>query len=415
MTGSPSSASRPGGETVDVVIAGGGLVGAALAAALSGSGLEVRLVEPAGLAPADASGDTRATALSASSRRFFEALELWPRLSGAAEPIRRIHISELGRFGRLRMNAAELGLEALGHVVPNPDMEAVLADFLRTAPGVTCLADRVVSLEAPESGFRSVLLASGDRLATRLLVVADGAGSPLRDQLQIAASRRDFRQHAVVADVITQQELRGGAWERFTPDGPMALLPRGGPRGNLVLCLTPDQVERWQGMAEDDFLAACRERFGAHLGAWSAVGPRQVFPLRQVRARELLRERAVLVGNAAMALHPVAGQGFNLALRGVADLAGELIGAAAAGADPGEPARLRAHARRREQDIDFTGAWTRGLAEGFVLDWPGAGMLRSKALWWTDRLPPLRAWLTRRGTGLAPALPALCRGVRPTG
>lgn len=415
MTVSSHTVPGSGDDTVDVVIAGGGLVGAALAVALVDSGLHVRLIEPTGLTPADPAQDTRATALSESSSRFFEALGLWDCLAEQSEPIRQIHVSERGRFGRLRMHAREVGLEALGQVVPNPLMEAALGNFLQSAKRVSCVADRVTSVAAPQAEWRRVMLESGGVLHTRLLVVADGAASPLRDQLEIAASRRDFRQHALVADVATQTALVGRAWERFTDQGPMALLPRGGNWGNLVLCVAPDEVDHWREMPDGPFLSACRERFGGHLGNWQQVGPRQVFPLRQVQARELVRERAVLIGNAAMALHPVAGQGFNLALRGVADLAETLIESAGRGEDPGAADRLSRHARRRERDIAFTSGWTRALAEGFVLDWPGVGMLRSKALWSMDRLPLARTWLTRRGTGMVPHLPALCRGVRPRG
>lgn len=404
----------------DVVIAGGGMVGASLAAALESTGLAVSLVEPSALEPGkggqSGSGrdpDQRATALALSSRRFFEALDLWGAIAEGATPIRHIHVSERGRFSRVRLSAEDLELPALGHVVPNPMINAALAGRLETGANTELVADSARGELEQSKEWVALPLSSGQWLRTRLLVIADGARSRLREQLDIPVNQVDFGQHALVANVEVSRDLAGRAWERFTDSGPMALLPLGGRRANLVLCLRPEAASRWQTMKDHEFLAACHERFGAHLGAWRAVGKRQVFPLVQVRARALTSHRCVLAGNAAMSLHPVAGQGFNLALRGVADLAETLAAAAAAGQDPGDPGLLAAHAKRREADIEFTARWTRSLADAFTLGLPAAGLARSGALLMLDRVPVLRRWFARRATGMGPGLPALCRGVRP--
>ncbi|MCP1727526.1 2-octaprenyl-6-methoxyphenol hydroxylase [Natronospira proteinivora] len=402
----------------DVVIAGGGMVGASLALALAPTGWRIALVEPAGLAVEDSpSFDERATALSWSSRQFFQVLGLWPDILQAAGVIRHIHVSEQGRFGRVRLHAEDMGLDALGHVVPNRVIGNTLAVHLQDCANVQVHQTRSTG-KLYQGVDRISLETEQGSLQGRLLVVADGARSRLRDALGLSASTLSFPHQALVANVAVERPHQDWAYERFTRSGPMAFLPL--PRGeggehrmNLVMSLPTDQAAKYRNMEEFTLRTLLRERFGAHLGAIERIGHCGVYPLVQVQARGLLSDRAVLAGNAAMALHPVAGQGFNLALRGVGDLAERLLAVAREGGDPGALGHLEAHAVRQQKDIVWTGRWTRSLVDGFVLDWPLAGALRSKALWAMDRLSPLRRWFARQALGRLPGLSGFSRGYWP--
>lgn len=405
-------------ERYDVLIAGGGMVGASLALALSSSAWRIALVDPSGLSvDSSPSFDERATALSWSSRSILGALGLWQTLATAACPIRHIHVSEQGRFGRSRLHAEELGVDALGHVLPNRLLGDALSQRLSACPNIS-VEETGISSILPSTGSDVVTVRDqeGRVLETRLLVVADGARSRLRDALGIASHTVRFPHSALVANLEVEKGHRNWAYERFTPTGPMALLPLSQPGGsrqrmNMVLSLPRDAVDAYQHMDASELLQALRRRFGAHLGEFTAIGERSIYPLFQVRARALLAERTILVGNAAMAVHPVAGQGFNLALRGVADLADRLLRVAEQGGDPGNGTALQAHARHQQSDIAWTGGWTRGLVEGFTLGLPGLGAVRGSALMSLDRAGPLRRWFARQAMGRIAGLSPLSRGI----
>lgn len=408
-------------ERYDVLIAGGGMVGASLALALSSCGWRIALVEPSGLSmDSSPSFDERATALSWSSRAFLVALGLWDVLEPGAAAIRHIHVSEQGRLGRSRLHADELGVDALGHVLPNRLLGEALSRRLSDCPDVSLIKTAVTEL-LPSSEPDDVVAVrdnEGRILQTRLLVVADGAQSRLRDALGIASHSVRFPHSALVANLAVEKPHRGWAYERFTASGPMALLPLPASSGarhrmNLVLSLPDSEAEACLHRDEADLLSVLRRRFGAHLGAFTAIGNRSVYPLFQVRARQLTADRVVLAGNAAMAVHPVAGQGFNLALRGVGDLAERLLRVADRDGDPGDADLLAAHARVRQSDIAWTGGWTRGLVEGFTLGLPGLGMVRSSALIGLDRAGPVRRWFIRQAMGRIPGLSLLSRGAMP--
>jgi 2-octaprenyl-6-methoxyphenol hydroxylase len=407
-------------ERYDVLIAGGGMVGASLALALSSSAWRIALVDPSGLSTDNSpSFDERATALSWSSRSFLGALGLWQTLEPGVCPIRHIHVSEQGRFGRSRLHAEELGVDALGHVLPNRLLGDALSQRLSACSNVR-VEETGISTILPSTGSDTVTVRDeeGRLLETRLLVVADGARSRLRDALGIASHTVRFPHSALVANLEVQKAHGHWAYERFTPAGPMALLPLLSPDGgchrmNMVLSLPQDSVDDYRNRDAAELLKALRRRFGAHLGDFTAIGERAIYPLFQVRARELIAERTVLAGNAAMAVHPVAGQGFNLALRGVADLADRLLHVAELGGDPGHVEPLQAHARHQQRDMAWTGGWTRGLVEGFTLGLPGLGAARGAALMGLDRAGLLRRWFARQAMGRIAGLSPLSRGIGP--
>lgn len=403
-------------EMYDVVIAGGGLVGATLAAALSPTGLRVGVVEAHAFRSASQpSYDDRATALARGSRTILETIGLWPGMQSAAEPIRQVHVSERGRFGITRMNAIDADVDALGYVVPNRVMGDALAAHLPGCEGVDLICPAKVTGAQP--GEHSVRLALDEdgaarNIETRLLVVADGARSPLREQLGLAARIWDYDQSAVIANVTPERPHGGVAYERFTGDGPVAMLPMTDDRCAIVMTVARDRVDGITDGDEADFCRLLEARFGGRLGRIEKAGRRQAYPLYFVRSAKQVMPRVVIAGNAAHSLHPIAGQGFNLSLRDVAMLADVLADAAAEGADPGEEKRLRGYISRRRRDQIGTMAFTDALTRVFTSPLPGLGPLRGLGLAGLGLLPPARRFLMRRTMGVAGHQPRLARGIR---
>ncbi|MDZ7644800.1 MAG: 2-octaprenyl-6-methoxyphenyl hydroxylase [Woeseiaceae bacterium] len=398
----------------DVVIAGGGMIGSSLALALAPLGLRVAVVEAIDRRAADQpSFDERTTALSRSSQRTFEALGLWPRIRAAATPITRIHVSDQGRFGFSHLDAAEQGVEALGYVVINRVLGEVLQDALREAPGVELFCPaRITSLA--QAGNRVTAHADAGGITrlfdAALLVAADGAASAVRGMLGIGVRRVDYGQHAVIGNLQPEKPHRQQAFERFTPQGPLALLPLTDRRMAFVWTLDP----AGERLDCDDaaFVAALQAAFGLRLGRFTRVGKRSGYPLSLSKAHRLVSGRAVLVGNAAHGLHPVAAQGFNLGLRDVAALADCIADARTnEPPDPGNAAVLARYADWRRADQHKLVGFTDGLVRLFGSDRPGVGLLRDAGMLAFDLVPGVRRLFARHTMGLAGRLPRLSRGV----
>jgi 2-octaprenyl-6-methoxyphenol hydroxylase len=393
----------------DVAIAGGGMVGLSLAAALADLPLEVVVIEPVAAESGDQpSFDARTTALSAGSRRVLEGIGVWPAVASRATPIRRIHVSERGAFGTAILTAAEQGVAALGHTVENRLLGQALHARVGGLPRIRLLHARVAGLEA---GAKAVRLKSstGETLAASLVVAADGAQSTVRTALGIGVSIADYRQHAIIAHVDTTRFHEHTAYERFTPTGPLAVLPIGEGRSAVVWTLAPDAARRALVLDDASFLAALQAAFGLRLGRFTRVGRRQSYPLALTRAERLTAPRAVILGNAAQSLHPVAGQGFNLALRDVALLA-ELLADARDG-DPGDPALLETYARERAPDRGAVIHFTDSLVRGFGLPLAPLRRARGRGLLLFDLLRPVKHEFARRTMGLAGRQPRLVRGL----
>jgi len=399
-------------DKVDIAIVGGGMVGASLAVALDGLGVRVALIEAVPHdAAAQPSFDERTTALSNGSRRILATLGVWPLVAGAATPIAKIHVSDQGHFGFARIDAAEQGLAAMGFVVPNRALGKALWSRLAGSQSVRVLCpSRVLRLSADADGVGlEVAGEDGETpLRARLIVAADGVNSVIRSALGVGAETRDYDQTAVITTVLTQRFHDNVAYERFTPSGPLALLPLSDGRCTLVLTLAPSLAESALEWSDAQFLAEVQSRFGFRLGRFLKVGRRVAYPLSLTRAAATSRGRCVMIGNAAQGLHPVAGMGFNLGLRDAASLA-ELV--AEHRDDPGAPALVAEYDAWRAADRGGIIAFTDGLVRVFSNPLRSVQHLRNLGLLAFDLLPPAKAALSRLSTGAAGRTPKLARGV----
>lgn len=442
----------------DVIIAGGGMVGASLGHALAGAGVRVAVVEQAPLATAtQPSYDDRAIALAYGTRRILEGLGVWPAIAPHAEPIRIVHVSDRGRFGFAHLDARDEDVEALGYVVTARDLgTALLAPLERAMAAAAGLgptigsADRAApnaSLRCPEritdlrvqadhvrvtvepaspigstdhrghqvapAGVRTRAGASSKTqyLTAALLVVADGGRSAIRERLGIAQHRCAYGHHAIVANVTPSLSHQGVAYERFTEAGPLAVLPMTGNRCGLVWTTRSADLADVLALGDRAFLAALQERFGYRLGRFVAAGRRSHYPLELHLAKTQVLERVAIIGNAAHTVHPIAGQGFNLGIRDVAMLADVLVQARRAGRDLGSLAVLEDYAAARRRDQHTVACATDLLARLFTNPLGPVQLARNLGLTALDALPPAKHLLARVGMGLAGRQPPLARGL----
>jgi len=404
--------SDPAAESVDITIVGGGMVGASLAVMLASLHLRVVLIEATPHdAAAQPSFDERTTALSNGSRRILETVGVWSAVAAVATPIAKIHISDRGHFGFARIDAAEQNLAALGYVVPNRALGAALWTALSASPSVRVYCPAAVRAVIPgEDAVLLTVVSNGAEtsLSTRLVVAADGAQSVVRDAFGVTVSVRDYGQTAVITAVLPQRFHDNVAYERFTASGPLALLPLADGRCTLVLTLDPAQAELALSWSDEQFLAELQRRFGFRLGRFLQVGRRVSYPLALTRSARTSAGRCAIVGNAAQALHPVAGMGFNLGLRDAASLA-ELI--ADQPGDAGRSTLLAAYDAWRAADRRGIIAFTDGLVRMFSSPSGGIRRLRDLGLLAFDLLPPAKAALSLLSTGAAGRSPKLARGV----
>jgi 2-octaprenyl-6-methoxyphenol hydroxylase len=393
---------------VDIAIVGGGLVGASLACALEPQverdGLSVAVIEAAPLldrveAPFQPSFDARASAIAQGSASHFADMGLWEAMAEHAAPIRRIHISERGRFGATRLTSEELGVAALGHVIPNAWMGRVLHRRLAELPIAWHCPARVEEIEPTADGHR-LTLSNGECLQAGLTVLADGGRSGLKERLGIESDCHPYDQVAMIASVELSRSHDGVAWERFTTEGPIALLPLHGQAMELVWTHPLGTEQRRLALADGDFLAELQQAFGDRAGRFRRVGRRHAYPLSLVTARETTRPGLAVLGNAAHALHPVAGQGFNLALRGVMDLVAALEAGRERFEAPGSAGVLADFEARRNADRHNVIRFSDGLVRLFGIDSALLSRARAAGLIGLNLAGPLRRGLARRAMGL---------------
>ncbi len=410
----------------DIVIAGGGMIGTSLALALAPLGLRVAIVEAVERkAVEQPSFDERSTALSRSTQRMFEAMELWPAIVAAATPIRNIHVSDRGRFGFSRISAEEQGVEALGYVVINRVLGQVLQRALREIDNVDVICPARIVEVSPQSGSATAVLErdSGEQqiISCRLLVAADGANSSVRDMLGIAAQTQRYEQRAVIGNLSPEQSLDYRAFERFTEQGPLALLPLADDRAGFIWTVAEDEAERVLALDDASFLHELQKQFGYRLGTFSRVGKRASYPLLLSKAARLTATRSVLVGNAAHGLHPVTAQGFNLGMRDVAalcDCIADCIAdciddtrCEADSFDPGSDQLLERYANWRRGDQNKLVRFTDGLVKLFGSSRRPLRALRNVGMLGFDLVPGVRSLFARHTMGLAGRLPRLSRGM----
>lgn len=394
----------------DALIVGGGLVGASLAIALDRLGLDVGLVEaaPAGALPAVF--DERNLSFAEATINALRALGVLQKLRAPTGPIRSIHVTRTGDFGRVRLDAADYGRDAFGQVVVARDfgeaLEARLAELTRLT---RYRPARFVGLAEGDANTRHIRIADADGervLSARLLIAADGTRSGLREALGIVADEHDYEQTLFVARVRAERAPDGIAFERFGDDGPTALLPRGDRHYGVIHGVARAEAEAVAELDENAWLARLQTAFGWRVGRFLASGPRSTYPVTRVVAQRTTGARAVLVGNAAQTLHPIGAQGFNLGLRDALTLA-ELI--EADGSDPGAVALLDAYSQRRREDRERTLAFSDGLAKLTANPAPLLRPLRSLGLLVLDRLPSTQALLVGGALGYRGEVPKLCR------
>ncbi len=400
----------------DIVIVGGGMVGASLACALGNSGLRIAVIEAVALGdPGQPSYDDRTIALAYSSRRIFEGIGVWESIAQrSASPIEHIHISDKGHFGFTRLHASDMGIEALGYVAETRALGAALYEVMASYSNIELVCPaRVIDVRIDKDMAQLSIERDGniEMVKTRLAVAADGGDSPLRRAIGIRANKREYEQTAIVANVTPGRDHNNTAYERFTNTGPLALLPMPGRRCAVVWSTTKDNVDRVMAWSDDEYLAQLQKRFGDRLGQFERVGKRVAYPLALTKVKDSVGERIALIGNAAHTVHPVAGQGFNLGLRDVATLAQVIVDAQRDGKDFGASAVLTPYAKWRQRDNQRVATFTDGLIRVFSNDFLPLAVARNLGLSFVNLFPSIKRTFIRRTSGLNGRLPRLARGL----
>lgn len=399
----------------DVLIVGGGMVGASLARAISGLGFSIGVVEAHQFdSRVQPSYDDRVLALSWGTRVILHSMGLWNELIPSTEPILDIHISDRGQFGFTRLNHREEDVEALGYVVTARDLGEVLLKDLGTLPDVDLICPASLeSFRLNESGVDVALTALEQKegVSCRLLVAADGGESKIRQLLSLPMKELTYGQTAIIANVTPQRPHRGVAYERFTDSGPLAMLPMSEGRCSLVWTARDEQLAELMDLDDTGFLARLQGRFGYRLGRLTKIGRRFAYPLRMRLVEEQVRPHIALIGNASHTVHPVSGQGFNLGMRDVAVLADVLADVAASEANPGQLEWLEQYADWRRQDQLRVVRITDTLARLFANPLPPLRMVRNLGLVGLDLMPSLKHLVANQFMGLNGRLPRLARGV----
>lgn len=397
----------------DVLVVGGGLVGGTMACALGQAGARVVCLDRehprAALA---AAYDGRASAVALGSKIMLDGIGLWPHVAPFAAPIMEIRVADGASPLFLHYDYREVGESPLGWIVENRGIRRAQAARLPELPGVTFLAPaRAATVERGPAGV-TARLDDGRTVRARLVVAADGRGSPLREQAGIGLTRWDYGQVGIVCTVAHALEHRGVAQEHFLPAGPFAILPLPGRRSSIVWTERADLAPAIMAQDEAGFLAELKSRFGDFLGEIAVEGPRFAYPLSLQFADRYVDTRLALVGDAAHGMHPIAGQGMNMGLRDVAALAEIVVDRLRLGLDPGAPEALAAYQRWRRFDNALMLAVTDGLNRLFSNDIGPVRLARDLGLAAVDRMPAVKRLFMRHAMGLVGELPRLMRGAR---
>jgi 2-octaprenyl-6-methoxyphenol hydroxylase len=388
----------------DLLIVGSGLAGNCLALALKDAGFRIAIIEANTRAQLHASpaGD-RALALAAGTVMMLDTLGVWQGIKHAATPIQHIHISDRGHFGKTRLSAQKEHIDALGYVIAARDIETYVANLVINA-GIDIIAPaRVAGLISGDQEI-CVNIKQNDQsqnLSAKLLVGADGGLSSVRQLLNINQLITDYGQTALITSVKSTIPNNYTAYERFTSSGPLALLPISKNECAVIWTRSHEDADTLMLGREADFLVELQQCFGFKLGELTLIAPRRAFPLSLIRAEQMVAGRAVIIGNAVHQLHPVAGQGFNLGIRDVIQLAEMLIKQHEQNKDIGEADFLNAYAVSRKKDHDWTIGFTDTLIKIFANEWLALAAARNIGLTLLDHIPAAKKLLTQHAMGFA--------------
>jgi 2-octaprenyl-6-methoxyphenol hydroxylase len=398
----------------DVVIVGAGMVGASLACALAPSGLRIAIIESVTLGnEQQPSYDDRGITLSPSSKRILERINVWQQVQSSTTPIKKIHISEQGRFGFTHLDAAESGYSELGHVVVARSLGQALHKQMSHFENVNliCPAD-LKQFQRTDTGM-NLEIAHSDRVDTisaGLLVGADGSRSLVRRLAGINTKENDFNQTAIVANVTTQKPNNATAYERFTKHGPVALLPIDKNRSVLVFTVDEENANYYLNMSDEEYIKAVETEFGRRLGKIEQVGQRRSYPILFIEAVEQYQEQLILLGNSAHSIHPNAAQGFNLGLRDVAGLAECIFASIEKGQTTDDISILENYIKLREADQQRVMNFTNRLASSFYNELPLLSSARNIAMLLLDSMPDLKSSFVEKTMGIAGLQPRIVRG-----
>jgi 2-octaprenyl-6-methoxyphenol hydroxylase len=387
----------------DVLIGGGGLAGNCLALALKDSGLKIALVEAQTREQLQtATAGDRALALALGTVQVLDKLGIWHGIAHQATAIAQIHVSDQGHFGKTRLSAATQGVAALGYVMTARDIETHVAQLVADAGIQQFCPAQITEVDLNADAVTVTLQQTTETLkvTAKLLVGADGGQSSVRRLLGIEQQKTDYGQTALVTTVNIYMPHQNTAFERFTPFGPLALLPLGKRQAAVVWTRRHEQAAALLAGSEAAFIAELQQCFGYRLGELTLAAPRRAFPLSLIRAKKMLAQRSLIIGNAAHQLHPVAGQGFNLGLRDVVQLAQQLIKQQQAGADVGASDFLTSYANARQHDHDKVIYFTDSVVKLFSTPHLSIAAARNFGLTLLDHVPAAKRKLAQQAMGL---------------
>jgi 2-octaprenyl-6-methoxyphenol hydroxylase len=399
-------------QQVELLIAGGGLIGLLLGSACAGAGLDVAIADRQDPRTMLGEGfDGRSSAIAYGSRRVLDALGLWPEIAAEAEPILEIRVADNGSPLFLHYDHRELDAATpLGYIVENRVLRGMLLERIRSLESLSFLAPLDVDAVETTTLAAVATLSDGRRITARLIAAADGQESQLRRAAGIGTVEWRYRQTGIVTTVRHERPHCGIAVEHFLPAGPFAILPMTGNRSSIVWTERAELAARLVALPDAGFATEIAARFGDFLGAVEPIGPRWTYPLGLLLAERYVAERLALVGEAAHVIHPIAGQGLNLGIRDVATLAELVIDRRRLGLDIGDPGLLGHYQRWRRLDTLALAAVTDGLNRLFSNEFAPLRLARDLGLAAVHRLPPLKRLLMRDAMGLAGDLPRLVRG-----
>ena len=398
----------------DCIVIGGGLSGLTTTLALSKIGLSVAIIDKTSLKMAKKNeGDQRTTAVSASGKKVFEALDVWDSLKKGAEPILDIVVSEKGKKGHLNFDHQTVGTEPMGHILNNIELKNSLISSIRSQKNIQLFPFKSLNNFFPETGAVTIDLNDGSSYEAALLVAADGRNSDGRRIAKIKSTNIDYNQSSIVFTVGHEKPHRGTAYEQFTTGGPIASLPMRGNKSSVVWSEDTEVVESLMQLDDKDFAAAASYRLNDCLGKMTIIGQRKVFPLKLNYADTIIANRFAMVGDAAHGLHPIAGQGFNLGLRDIANLTEEISNARRLGLDIGSFETLRSYQAARRFDNFSLVAATDGLNRLFTDNNKIVRFVRSSGLDAINTMNPIKNLFMRLAMGEVGSLPHLLKGQLP--